>query len=91
MALDAAHAVELVGGHSAGVTALAAHPSRADLWVSCGVDGQLLLWEAGVPVPRLRVASLGRGLRCVALSPSPPELIAAGSDDGRVHIFAAPA
>ena len=78
-------ATELLGAHFGDVTGVAPHPSRADVWATCGADRQLLLWRAADTVP-LQACRLPAAARCVDYS-SDAQLIAAGLDDGSLALL----
>ena len=78
-------ATELLGAHFGDVTGVAPHPSRADVWATCGADKQVLLWRAADTVP-LQACRLPAAARCVDFS-SDAQLIASGLDDGSLALL----
>ncbi|XP_037069832.1 methylosome protein 50-like [Pollicipes pollicipes] len=76
------------GAHCHWVTGVTCHPSLPHQMVSCGLDGQVLMWDTRAARPASQLAG-GGGDRplCVAWSPTDSTTVAVGWESGRVSLL----
>ncbi|KAF0295230.1 Methylosome protein 50 [Amphibalanus amphitrite] len=76
------------GAHQHSVTGVTAHPSLPHQFISCGLDGEVLMWDTRAAKPATRLAG-GGGDRplCCAWSPTDSATVAVGWESGRVSLL----
>jgi angio-associated migratory cell protein len=77
-------AVAKLEQHEGSIEGVAFVPKH-NMLVSAGMDGQLIIWDAGALAPR-GVCKLQTGISCIALSGGAP-LVASGSVDGVTRVI----
>ncbi|XP_012938902.1 methylosome protein 50 [Aplysia californica] len=71
------------------VTSIDCHPSEPDLFISCGQDDRILLWDKRKPKPAslLNKSPLQNTATCVRWQPGQTHKLALGSESGQLAIL----